>query len=171
MQFSAEHRFPGPTADVVALMVDPAFEASVALPDLGAATVLGHDATGAQRLLRLRYEYIGQLDPIARRLLAGQDLALVQEVRLDPSSGRGRLTISAEADPDRLHGSADVTVADDGVDACVRRLRGEFVVKVPLMGRTVERRLLPGILGRLDIEAAALTARLRADGNGSGGSP
>jgi hypothetical protein len=171
MQFSTEHHFPAAAADVAALMLDPAFEASVALPDLGPATVLEHDATGEQHCLRLRYEYIGQLDPIARRLLAGRDLALVQELRLEPSSGRGQLRISAEADPGRLHGSAAVTVADDGIDACVRRLRGEFVVKVPLMGGTVERKLLPGILSRLDIEAAALTARVRADRNRGRGLP
>jgi hypothetical protein len=163
MQFDTEHRFPAPAADVAALMIDPIFEASVALPDLGPASVLEHDAAGATTRLRLRYEYVGQLDPIARRLLAGRDLALVQELQLDPSTGRGRLTISAEADPRRLHGEADVTIADDGERACVRRMRGEFVVKVPLMGGTVERKLLPGILSRLDIEAAALTARLRAD--------
>ena len=46
----------------------------------------------------------------------------------------------------------------------MRALDGDFTVKVPLIGRTVERRLLPGILARLDVEAAALAARLRADG-------
>ena len=163
MHFTAEHSFPAEPARVGALMVDPVFEASVALPDLSPPEVVEHSDAGAEHVLRLRYEYVGELDPMAKRLLAGRSLTLVQAVRLDPTTGRGTLTLEAEADPGRLHGSARITIdAEDG-DSSVRRLDGDFVVKVPLVGGAVERRLLPGVLSRFDVEAAALTARLRAD--------
>jgi hypothetical protein len=160
MHFSIEHHFPATPERVAALMVDPDFEAHVELPDLSTPTVLAHDVDGIPNVLRLRYDYVGSLDPVARRLLAGRDLTLVQEVRIDPTTGTGQLTLEAEAAPDRLHGNAAITITADGADASTRRLEGEFTVKVPLMGRTVERKLLPGILSRLDVEAAALAERL-----------
>jgi hypothetical protein len=59
-----------------------------------------------------------------------------------------------------LHGNAAITITANGGDASTRRLEGEFTVKVPLMGSAVEHKLLPGILSRLDVEAAALAERL-----------
>jgi hypothetical protein len=160
MHFAIQHHFPAAPARVAALMVDPDFEANVALPDLSAPTVLAHDVDAIPNVLRLRYDYIGSLDPIARRLLAGRNLTLVQEVQIDPATGAGRLTLEAEADPGRLHGNATITITADGDAASTRRLEGEFSVKVPLMGSAVEHKLLPGILSRLDVEAAALAERL-----------
>ena len=87
----------------------------------------------------------------------------MQTVQLDPKSWRGTLTIEAEAEPGRLHGNATIVLEPDDTGGCVRRLSGDFTVKVPVIGSTVERRLLPGIVSRLDAEADALTARLLHD--------
>ena len=148
-------------------MVDPEFEGAVQLPDLSPPDVVEHGTDGNEHVLKLRYEYVGQLDPMAKRLLAGRQLALVQTVRIDPDTGLGALTIEAEADPGRLHGNAKITLTADGAgdgDASVRGLDGDFVVKVPVIGGTIERKLLPGILARLDVEADALAEHLRAHG-------
>jgi hypothetical protein len=160
MHFSIEHHFPATPERVAALMVDPDFEAHVDLPDLSAPTVVAHDVDAVPNVLRLRYDYTGGLDPIARRLLSGRDLTLVQEVQIDPSTGTGTLTLEAEADPGRLHGKAAIAITADGDGASTRALDGDFTVKVPLMGSAVEHKLLPGILARLDVEAAALVERL-----------
>ncbi len=167
MHFTTEHRFPGVPTRVAALMVDPEFEGAVQLPDLSSPEVVEHDADGSAHILKLRYEYIGQLDPMAKRLLAGRQLALVQTVRIDPDTALGTLTIEFEADPGRLHGNVQITLTADragDADASVRALDGDFVVKVPVVGSTIERKLLPGILTRLDVEADALAAHLRANG-------
>ena len=71
MKFTTEHRFPAPPERIGALMVDPDFEANVDLPDLSKPDVVEHDADGSPHLLRLRYQYVGDLDALARRLLAG----------------------------------------------------------------------------------------------------
>ena len=60
-----------------------------------------------------------------------------------------------------MHGAAPITLTPDGAE-CVRRFDGDFVVKLPIMGGTIEKRLLPGILSRFDVEAEALGVRLRA---------
>lgn len=101
---------------------------------------------------RLRYDHVGHLDPIARWLLGDRRLTWIQDLRLDRTSGVGRLSFEAEADPARLHGAADVTL--ESVDGgTVRRLDDQLVVAVPLIGPRAERRILPGLVRRLDIKA------------------
>ena len=116
--------------------------------------------------LRLRYEYVGELDGLARRASPrAASLTLVQLVGFDTAAGPGRYTLEAEADPGRVHGAATITLTPDGAGReCVRRFDGDFVVKLPIMGGTIEKRLLPGILSRFDVEAEALAERLRAGG-------
>ena len=59
--------------------------------------VVESSTDGSTHLLRLRYEYIGQLDPIARRVVGGRKLTWIQELRFDTSTA-GTLSFSAEAD-------------------------------------------------------------------------
>jgi hypothetical protein len=114
-------------------------------------------------VLRLRYEFDGNLDPMAARLIGSGRLAWIQEVRVDRVAGTGSLGFEAERDPRRLHGAADFVVAAEGAVA-VRRLEGELVVAVPGVGRLAERRIVPGILRRLDIEARAMDDRIEGTG-------
>lgn len=160
MRFRAEQRFAGVTPRAVGdLLVDPAFEATVDLPDLSRPTVVEHHAEGNTARLKLRYEFVGHLDPIAQKLLGGRTLAWIQTLQLDLAAGHGDLSFAAEADPRRLHGNATVELRADGADT-VRTFDGEFVVKAPVIGGMAERRILPGLLRRLDVEADAVRARL-----------
>ncbi|MDQ1436368.1 MAG: hypothetical protein QOF59_3184 [Actinomycetota bacterium] len=161
MRFHVEHEFAGPPSAVAEILCDPAFHTSLNLPDLSRPEVLESTRSAEQRMLRLRYEFVGHLDPIARRILAGRKLTWIQELRLDPATGIGRLTFEAESDPERLHGAADVRLVAIPTGTR-RRIDGEFFVKVPLVGGTAERRIVPGLVTRMDVEAAALTAALSA---------
>jgi hypothetical protein len=160
MHFAAEHRFAAPVDAVIAGLTDPDFHRGLRLPDLQLLDVDVHP-NQSETVLRLRYDFVGHLDPLARRLLGGRQLTWLQELRLDRVTGGGRLIFAAEADPRRLHGRADVVIEPD--DAGTRRtLDGELVVDVPIVGGNAERRIVPGLLRRLDIEAAALDQRLRS---------
>jgi hypothetical protein len=165
MDFSVEHRFAAPAAAVAALMVDPEFEGTVELPDLALPEVLEHGRVGNEAVLRLRYEFTGHLDPIARRVVRNRTLTFVQEVRLDTGTGQGRLRLTVEADPDRVHGAATIRIDADGDGTSIRRMRGAFKVSVPLIGGTAERAILPGVLRRMDVEATALAQQLDAGTN------
>jgi hypothetical protein len=158
MRFAAEHRFAAPVGAVIGGLTDPEFHRGLQLPDLKLLDV-DVQPNQSETVLRLRYDFVGHLDPLARRLLGGRRLTWLQELHLD-GSGTGRLTFAAEADPRRLHGRADVAIEpDDG--GTRRRLGGDLVVDVPVVGRNAERRIVPGLLSRLEIEAAALDRHLR----------
>ena len=62
MHFTTQHRFPAAPARVAALMVDPEFEGAVQLPDLSPPYVIEHDTDGNEHVLKLRYDYVGQLE-------------------------------------------------------------------------------------------------------------
>src|SRR5439155_18939072 len=160
MRFETEHDFAAPCAAVAALLCDPDFHTQLALPDLSLPTVVAHADDGSTRELTLRYEYVGQLDPIARKVIAGRQLTWIQALRLDTTTFKGTLTFSAEAAPDRLNGQADLALVADGDARCHRRIAGDLHVRVPLIGGTAERRVVPGLLIRLDVEAATLAAKL-----------
>jgi hypothetical protein len=131
MRFAAEHRFAAPVDAVIAGLTDPEFHRGLQLPDLKLLDV-DVQPDQSETVLRLRYDFVGHLDPLARRLLGGRQLTWLQELRLD-GSGTGRLTFD-----------------------------GELVVEVPVVGHNAERRIVPGLLRRLDIEAAALDQHHRS---------
>jgi hypothetical protein len=161
MQFEADHHFSAPPEAVIALLVDPEFHEQLELPDLSRPEVIQTDL-GDPALLSLRYEFVGHLDAPARRLLGRRRLTWLQELRIDRATRAGQLTFASESSPDRLHGHADFTLEGEDESGCFRRLQGELVVAVPLIGGQAERRIVPGIRRRLDIEAHALATRLSA---------
>lgn len=163
VRFQVEHRFAAPVPAVAELLVDPGFHRGLRLPDLELLDVVDHRDDGEAALLSLRYAYLGQIDPIASRLLGGRRLAWVQELTVDRVTGDGHLSFAVEGGGDRLHGLARFTLHAEGVET-VWALRGEIRVRVPLVGGTAERRILAGFLQRLDLEARHLAERLRADG-------
>ncbi len=141
------------------LLVDPSFYRDLELADVELRDVVAHDDDGNRASVVLRYEYVGQLDPIVVRMLGGRRLTWLQTLTVDRGTAAGRLDFAVETSPDRLRGVADFDFVDDGAET-VRRLEGEVKVNVPLIGGQAERRLVPGVLRRLDAEAQHLTARL-----------
>jgi len=163
VHFEVDHRFPAPPAKVAVVLCDAAFHTHLDLPDLSRPEVVESSVDGTSRLLRLRYEYIGRLDPIARKIVGGRKLTWIQELRLDTSTYAGTLSFSAEEDADRLYGAANVAITSfDGEERSRRHIAGDLHVRVPLVGGTAERRIVPGLVRRLDVEAAALSDALAA---------
>jgi len=166
------------------VLADPDFYRSLELPDLrllearplvttsGLGSRRGGDTpseTGPETVqeagVLLRYEFTGSLDPLAVRLLGGAHMTWSQEVHLRDGES-GWLTFAAEASPRLLHGRADFVLhtdrarADLGGRATVRRLDGELTVAIPVVGRMAERRIVSGVLRRLDVEADTVRQRL-----------
>jgi hypothetical protein len=160
VRFDAEHEFAGTPHAVAAILTDPEFHARLDLPDLSRPEIETHDASGSERTLKLRYEFVGSLDPIARRLLAGRRLTWIQTLVLDTDTGTGSLGFAAEAEPNRLYGDASIRLDAIEGGRTRRRIDGAFFVKFPLVGGTAERRIVPGLVRRLDIEAEAVAAAL-----------
>jgi hypothetical protein len=165
MRFESEHRFHGSPRAVAALLADPSFYTSLVLPDVRQPVVLDHQDEGRLTTLRFRYEFAGRLDPLAARVLGSDRPAWIQEVEVDSTANSGQLSFRAEAKPKLLHGSANfVLIADGG--STIRRMSGDLVVGLPVIGSRAEKRILPGLVRRLDIEAQALDEHLQTAQSG-----
>ncbi len=163
MHFEVGNDFAAPLQRVGELMSDPDFQAQLDLPDLSAPTVVAHEVDGPRRLLRLRYQYVGQIDSFAKRIVGNRQLTWVQELRLDVTSGAGELAFSADEDAGRVNGAATVAITPTATGAH-RAIQGDFRIRIPLVGGTAERKIVPGLVRRLNVEAEALAARIAADG-------
>ncbi len=146
---------------MASLLASPEFYLGLVLPDLSQPELLDERQETNAKVIRLRYAYEGSLDPIALRLLGANQLKWVQEVRVDLSAASGSLHFEAESDPRRLHGSASFVLTANA-SGSVRRLDGELVVAIPAIGRMAERRIVPGVLQRLDVEAEAIEGHLQS---------
>ena len=70
------------------------------------------------------------------------------------------MSFSAEEDPKKVNGRSDVTIRPlDGTGAR-RRITGDLHIRIPVIGGTVEKRIVPGFVRRLDVEADAVRLRL-----------
>jgi hypothetical protein len=156
VKFAVEHDFDGTLAAVAGALTDPAFHTSVDLPDVSRPDVVETHPDGTRRTIVLRYEFVGSLDPIVHKLLTGRKLTWLQTLVLDVDSGAGTLTFSFEGDAKRLSGNADITLTATGADRTHQRTTGELRVRIPMLGGTAERRIVPGLIARLDVEAEAL---------------
>lgn len=159
MRFHAEHRFGASPGAVAALLADPSFYLALAIPDLSLPEVLEHQIDGLDALLVLRYQFVGSLGPLGRRLVGPNQLTWIQKMHVSSSTGEGVLSFAAEAHPKALHGTAAFGLVAESAGT-VRRMNGELVVAAPLIGASAERQIVPGLLRRLDIEAQALEERL-----------
>ena len=163
MHFAAVNDFAAPSERVGELMSDPDFQSQLALPDLSAPTVVAHEVDGPRRLLRLRYQYVGQIDSFAKRIVGNRQLTWVQELRLDVTTGAGGLAFSADEDAGRVNGAATVAITPTDTGSH-RAISGDFHIRIPLVGGTAEKKIVPGLVRRLHVEAEALAARIAADG-------
>ena len=171
MHFDLHHDFAAPPAAVADVWCDAAFHTALDLPDLSRPEVVTDALDGTTRILRLRYGYIGQLDPIARKIVGGRKLTWIQELRFDPTTFTGTLSFSAEEEPKKVNGLADVTITPvhgtitpvDGTavaGGARRRIAGDFHIRIPVVGGTAEKKIVPGLVRRLDVEADAVRLRL-----------
>jgi hypothetical protein len=160
VHFEREHEFDGTVERVASIMSAPAFQTALDLPDLARPDVVAHEINGASRRLTLRYAYIGQLDPIAQKVVGGRKLTWVQDLRIDVSTGVGTLGFEADGVGGRADGTATVTITARGDASCRRVISGDFRIKIPLIGGKAEKAIVPGLARRLDVEADALATEL-----------
>ena len=52
----------------------------------------------------------------------------------------------------------------DGGSRSQRRITGDLRVRIPVIGGSAERRIVPGLVRRLDVEASAVAAALGKTG-------
>jgi hypothetical protein len=159
VRLTASHHFTASIGDVCDAMGDPAFYAELRLPDVDPPELVSRTTEGVRVDVHVRFTYTGRLDPIARRIVGHDHVSWVQQLQIDASTTSAALQVVPAVGmvPVTCTGTFALRAEADG---CARTLDGDLRIKVPIIGSRAEKSLAPGILRRLDIEAAALEAFL-----------
>jgi hypothetical protein len=157
-----QHRthFAFEPAAVLGAMFDPNFYGQLELPDVARPEILDRRDDDGQTMIALRYTYTGSVNALAASIVGANTISWTQTLTV--VDGVGSLVIAPELGTVRAqcHASVRFEARDSG---CERIIAGTLRVGIPIVGGRVERALKPGILDRLELEAAALSAYLSAN--------
>src|SRR4051812_12855570 len=156
MRFEVEHAFDADPASLTAVWLDPEFHLALELPDVSRPELVADTTEGTEHRLELRYEFVGHVDPIVNKLLAGRPLTWRQTLVFDTATHRGTLTVISEDGSERLKASGNIVLEETSEHGTRRTMRGDLRVRVPVVGGTAERRIVRGLVSRRDVEAEAL---------------
>lgn len=167
VRFHLEQPLPAGVEDVIDVLVDPAFLASLAeLPKLGEPEVLEQRTEGTMLHQRVRYRFTGSLSPAVTKVVDPRKLVWVDETVYDRAAGAATFRILPEHYADRLTAGGTYRFVGTGPGACTRVADGELTVRFPFVGRAVERAIVSGLEEHIGDEAA-LVARWLDDHRGT----
>ena len=158
VKFGFEQRWTAPVDDIMATYLDERFWngldgfSKMAPPEL---LDLDRDNAKGTALVRLRYKVDADLPAQAARFIDPNDVAWVQETEWDLSARTAAVRFLPVQAASLIRATADIVVKTDGDDT-VRELRGEFKVRIPLVGSKVEKAVVGDIGTNLDEEADAV---------------
>ena len=153
MRFQLQQRFRAPPERVLDAFADPAFYPELArLPKLGEPEVLAREDDGDLVRMQVRYRFTGELSSAARRVIDPKRLTWVDHSTIDRRNLRVTFEMRADHYADRFRCFGSYQLEPLGGGGALRRVDGELTVRVPLVGRSVERAILSGLEQHLDDE-------------------
>jgi hypothetical protein len=158
VQFDSEQPYRHDVEDVVDAYADPALYPGLPdLPKIGRPEVLDHRRDGDLVHLDLRYAYTGDLPAAATAIIDPARLTWVQRTTVELRRQVSTVRLLPDHYPDRLSCAGTYEfAAEGGRTGCRRRVRGELKVRVPVVGRQVERALVSGLEEFLAAESGAV---------------
>ncbi len=131
-----------PPAQAVAAYGTPAFY--VGRPgrdDIAMVEVVRHDDLGERVLIEVRFAFTGSLSPAVRAVIDPAKMSWVTRTEVRPAEARTSWVVLPDHYPDRLSasGSYRFEEGDDGPDSTIVHVEGDLRVRVPIVGRSVER--------------------------------
>lgn len=144
MQINARHTYPAPPDRVVAMMRTESFLDQLAKR----SGALSHSVDVSSPVATLRLEVPA---PESLSTFIGKAITLVQSFRWDAGSpdGTRRGTLDVEVPGMPITMNASGLLSPDG-DQTIGEYAGDFTVRIPIVGRKVEKAALPFITDALD---------------------
>jgi hypothetical protein len=164
LRFSFDQVVPGAPGVIVAALIDPAFLARLGeLPKLGAPELLDQVRDGERVVQRVRHRFTGALSPAVTRVIDPAKVVWVEEATFDLAARTATFHIVPEHYAGKLRCTGTYTFTARG-GSTVRHAAGDLTVRVPLVGRLVERAIVSGLEDHLRAEAALLQEWLEVNG-------
>lgn len=158
MKFGFEQRWTAPVDEIMDAYLDESFWNGIdSFSKMTPPQLLGieRDDAAATALVRLRYRIDADLPSQAARFIDPDDVAWVQEMHWDLGTRTADVRFVPVQAAALMRASATTEILTDGADT-VREVRGEFRVRIPLVGGKVEKAVVGDIGTNLEEEADAV---------------
>jgi hypothetical protein len=162
MRFALRHRFDAPRARVELATIDPAYEQRLeTLPNLGERRLVEEERRADGTIRRVVfYRLRADLSPAVTRAIGTKDVTWDEISEFDPARHEWRFTIRPKVFASKFDADGVYRFREEG-SATVRDVEVEVRVRVPVVGRLVEKAIGQGLVENLDAEARMLAEHLR----------
>ena len=164
MRFSLEQVLPGTVDEVLAALLDPRLLRRLGeLPKLRPPQLLSQERDGDTVVQRVQHACGGTLSPAVTRVIDPDKVTWVDETTYDLGARRATFRIIPDHYAGKLQCAGTYTFTARG-EGCLRAVDAELSVRVPLVGKVVERAIVSGLLDHLRTEADLLARWLEDNG-------
>jgi hypothetical protein len=142
VKFAIRQAVAVPPARAMAAYGSPAFyEGRAARDDIAVREVVRHDATDDRILLEVRFAFTGSVSPAVRAVVDPGKMSWITRTEILLSEDRSSWVVLPDHYPDRLSASGVYRFeeGDDGPGTCDVEVEGDLKVRVPIVGRSVEK--------------------------------
>lgn len=141
MRFERVHEYPAPAADVLAMLLDPAFREAVCASQDALSHSVSVSSSAPPATVEITQRQNTSDAPGAARKVIGDSVETVQREEWE-SDESASIDISIPGKPGSLRGR--ITLTDNGDGTSTERFDAEVKVNIPLVGGKLE-----GLIGKI----------------------
>jgi hypothetical protein len=159
VNFSIRQAVAVPPARAMAAYGSPTFyEGRPARDDIEVREVVRHEDTGDRVLLEVRFAFTGSVSPAVRAVVDPGKMSWITRTELLIAERRSSWVVLADHYPDRLSASGTHRFegGDAGPGASVVEIEGDLKVRMPIVGRSVEKVIVGDLRAYIADEAAGI---------------
>jgi hypothetical protein len=133
------------------------YEGRVTRDDIAVLGVVDHEDLGSRVVLEVHYAFRGSVSSAVRRVVDPAKMSWITRTEIRPDEGRAVWEVLPDYYPDRLVSSGTFRFApeDDGT-ATVVTVEGDLSVRVPVVGRSVEKVIVSGLRRYIEAEVVSI---------------
>ena len=159
MNFAVRQAVAVPPARAMAAYGSPAFyEGRPERDDIAVREVVRHEATGDRILLEVRMAFIGSVSSAVRAVVDPAKMSWVTRTEILLAEARSNWVVLPDHYPDRLSASGTYRFAerDERPGSTDVEVEGDLKIRVPIVGRSVERVIVSGLQAYIADEVARI---------------
>jgi hypothetical protein len=159
VKFSIRQAVAVPPARAMAAYGSPAFyEGRPARDDIAVREVVRHEDLGDRVQLEVRFAFTGSVSPAVRAVVDPAKMSWITQTEILLAERRSSWVVLPDHYPDRLsaRGTYRFEEGDAGPGACVVEVEGDLKVRVPIVGRSVEKVIVGDLRAYIADEVAGI---------------
>ena len=157
MKFAIRQAVAVPPDRAMAAYGSPTFyEGRPTRDDIEVRDVVRHEGTAERILLEVRFAFTGSLSPAVRAVVDPAKMSWITRTEILLAESRSSWVVLPDHYPDRLSASGTYRFEGAGSGACDVEVEGDLRVRVPIVGRSVEKVIVGDLRAYIADEVAGI---------------